>query len=389
MTERFQLVGSLLRPQNLVDIKNGIQVRDDVAYPFYDDVPGYRETEVEATNDVVAKEKQHGINPITDGEYTKSLWHTDFMWGLQGAERVIADHGYLFQDIDGEGTYETRKDIGARVVAPLSGKNHHFIDCWKRVAAQADGREVKQCIPSPAQIFSELSGVLWGGPHAGKVEGVYDTVADLREGLLNAYKEFIDEYVEAGGKILQLDDCIWSFFADDNESSPFAAGQSLAEQGAAVAQDLIDANNEVADYARSKGLKIWTHNCRGNYESRHAGEGSYAAIAELFLSQLRYDRFFLEWDDERAGSVDALNVFEGRDDVEVVLGVLSSKTTELDDEDRALRLLGEAAKILPKDQLFVSHQCGFASCDTGNELSIDEQWAKVDQGRKIAAEFWG
>ena len=136
-------------------------------------------------------------------------------------------------------------------------------------------------------------------------------------------------------------------------------------------------------------MKVWTHNCRGNYQSRHAAGGSYQAIAEKFLRDQHYDRFFLEWDDERAGDIQALEVLKDRPEVEVVLGLLSSKTNTLDDEKRVLDLLDKASSILSKDQLFLSHQCGFASCDCGNELSIEQQWEKIDQGRKLAAKYFG
>jgi methionine synthase II (cobalamin-independent) len=104
---------------------------------------------------------------------------------------------------------------------------------------------------------------------------------------------------------------------------------------------------------------------------------------------LDYDRFFLEWDDERAGSLDALAVFADKPDVTIVLGLLSSKTNTPDDEARVVRLLDEASKIIGKDRLLLSHQCGFASCDGGNELTEEEQWAKIDQGQRIALEYWG
>ncbi|MGC4440439.1 5-methyltetrahydropteroyltriglutamate--homocysteine methyltransferase, partial [Streptococcus suis] len=107
---------------------------------------------------------------------------------------------------------------------------------------------------------------------------------------------------------------------------------------------------------------VWTHNCRGNYESRSASGGTYEAIAEKFLRDQHYDRFFLEWDDERAGDLEALSVLKDKD-AEVVLGLLSSKTSGLDDEKRVLDSLEKAASILPKERLYLSHQCGFASCD--------------------------
>ncbi len=119
------------------------------------------------------------------------------------------------------------------------------------------------------------------------------------------------------------------------------------------------------------------------------GGGSYETIANLFLGQQKYDRFFLEWDDDRAGNLSALDVFKDRPETEVVLVLLSSKTVTLDDEARVLDLLQKASQIIPKERLFLSHQCGFASCDNGNALTEDQQWAKIDQGQDIAANFFG
>ena len=136
-------------------------------------------------------------------------------------------------------------------------------------------------------------------------------------------------------------------------------------------------------------MHVWTHNCRGNYQSRHAAGGSYAAIAEKFLRDQHYDRFFLEWDDDRAGDISALEVLKDRPDVSVVLGLLSSKTNTLDDETRVVALLDKASTILPKERLYLSHQCGFASCDCGNELTQEQQWQKINQGQKIAQAYWG
>ena len=206
---------------------------------------------------------------------------------------------------------------------------------------------------------------------------------------MQAYREFVEEYAAAGGKILQFDDCLWEIFADDNPNSPYTGENIDQESVRSLASEFIDINNTIIDFGHSLGLKVWTHNCRGNYDSRNMGGGSYLKIANLFLKQLKYDRFFLEWDDDRAGSLEALAVFQEKPGTEVVLGLLSSKTNTLDDETRVLRLLDEASQIIPKERLLLSHQCGFASCDGGNELTEDEQWAKIDQGQKIALQYWG
>ncbi|MGC4018648.1 MAG: cobalamin-independent methionine synthase II family protein [Muricomes sp.] len=385
MSKRFQTIGSLLRPAELLTFKRQIEGNDKIKYPFYNDLKGYEECEIEATKNVIDKQIQHGIEIITDGEYSRSLWHLDFVWGLEGAERYISEHGYFFRDKDENQKYETRKDVGIRITGKLSGKNHHFITIFKRLKSIAGETETKFCIPSPSHIFGELS---WSD-NIGQESSVYATTEELKEGLIQAYKEFIEEYAASGGKILQLDDCLWEMFADDNPNSPFTGEAIDQERAKASALEFIEINNTIIDFGHSLGLKMWTHNCRGNYDSRNMGGGSYIKISELFLKLLKYDRFFLEWDDDRAGSIDALEAFRDRPETEVVLGLLSSKTNTLDDEARAVKLLDEASKIIDKKRLFLSHQCGFASCDGGNELTEEEQWAKIDQGQKIALEYWG
>ncbi|MBY5005350.1 cobalamin-independent methionine synthase II family protein [Streptococcus suis] len=376
---RFQLVGSLLRPADLKDFKRQIEHRDDIQYPFYNDFKGYQEVEQAAIHTIVAEQKKNGIDIVTDGEFSKSMWHLDFVWGLKGIERYIADHGYTFKDHDG-GHYETRKDIGIRIHEELSGKNHHFITIYRQVKEQAGDTDTKLTVWGPAHAYTELA--VFDGLYG--EDQVYKTADDLKAGLVKAYKEFLDDYKAAGGEIIQFDDCLWELFDESNPASFFAEGNAgLAD----LADAFVKLNNEVADYAHSIGLTVWTHNCRGNYESRHAAGGTYEAIAEKFLRDQHYDRFFLEWDDERAGDLKALESLKDTN-AEIVLGLLSSKTTELDDEERVYRLLDEASKIIPKERLYLSHQCGFASCDSGNELAIPEQWAKIKQGQDIAEKFW-
>ncbi|MBO4107573.1 cobalamin-independent methionine synthase II family protein [Streptococcus suis] len=379
-SSRFQLVGSLLRPSDLGKYKREIEVRDDISYPFYQDFAGYQETELADIKAVIAEQKEHGIPYLTDGEFSKSMWHLDFAWGLHGIERYIAEHGYPFKDHDGN-IYETRKDIGLRIVDKLSGKNHHFIDIYKIVKAEAGDAATKLTVWGPAHAFTEIA-VFNGqvGP-----DQVYQTREDLKEGLIQVYKEFLTDYKAAGGEIVQFDDCLWELF-DPANPVPFFP-QDDPEALAALADEFVAINNAVIAIGHDLGLTVWTHNCRGNYESRHAAGGTYEAIAEKFLRDQQYDRFFLEWDDERAGDLKALESLRDKD-VEVVLGLLSSKTTDLDDEERVFRLLEEASKIIPKERLYLSHQCGFASCDSGNELAIPEQWAKIKQGQEIAEKFW-
>lgn len=383
-TKRFLTVGSLLRPDTLLTYKEKISTREDISYPFYNDFEGYKEAEDEAVASVADEQVKRHFPEVTDGEFSKSMWHLDFVWGLHGVKRYIADHGYFFRDHDGCNHYETRQDIGIRITDKLNGKNHAFLHHFKRLKELApEGSTLKQCIPSPSHIFGELR-------MSDNIGGeVYQTSDALKADLSSAYKDFLKEYAEIGGTIIQLDDCLWELFAEDNPNSPFTGEGIDQEEMLGLANEFIDLNNDVIAYAHELGLKVYTHNCRGNYSSRNMGAGSYENIAPLFLEKQNYDRFYLEWDDERAGSLEALQAFKNKPETEVVLGFLSSKTATLEDKEEILSRLKKATEYISKDKLYLSHQCGFASTDEGNELTEEQQWKKIEQGQEIAQEFWG
>lgn len=263
----------------------------------------------------MADQKANGIDILTDGKFGRSMWHLDFVWGLKGIERYIAEHGYTFKDHDG-GQYETRKDIGIRITEPLSGKNHHYLDIYKLVKAEAGDEDTKQTIWGPAHAYTELA-IFDRLAVPGQV---YETNEELKKGLINAYKEFLDEYKAVGGKIVQFDDCLWELFDPSNPASFYSDGNGdLAE----LADEFVAINNEVVDYTHELGLTVWTHNCRGNYEIRSAAEGTYEDIAKKFLAEQHYDCFFLEWDSDTAGDIKALEALKDSK-AEVVFGLLSS-----------------------------------------------------------------
>ena len=387
-SKRFLTVGSFLRPADLLEYKEKIEHRDDITYPFYEDFKGYRETEEQAVNQIVAEQIEAGLPEITDGEFSRSLWHLDFFWGFEGVRRFIADHGYFFQEEAHSHTtdynFETRKDIGIEITAPLTSKKHPFIAHYVRTRELTpDNVEVKLTIPSPGHLYGELT----GRPES--FSNVYATPAELAEGMKIAYTQFFEQFAAVGGKIIQLDDCVWSLFAKDNPTGFHNNPAMTEEEIEGIALSFINLNNAAIDAAHALGLTVYTHNCRGNYASRNAMAGSYGEVAKFFLERQNYDRFYLEWDDSRAGGLDALKVFENKPNTEVVLGFLSSKTTTLADEKEVLAQLEEATQYVDKDKLFLSHQCGFASCDCGNELSSEQQWAKIKQGQAIALAFWG
>ena len=180
--------------------------------------------------------------------FGRSMWHLGFVWGFKGIERYIAEHGYTFKDHDG-GQYETRKDIGIRITEPLSGKNHYYLDIYKLVKAEAGDEDTKQPIWEPAHAYTELAIFdRLAGP--GQIS---ETNEDLKKCLINAYKEFLEEYKAVGGKIVQFDDCLWEPFDPSNPASFFVKGNAdLAE----LADEFIAINNEVIDYAHELSLTV-------------------------------------------------------------------------------------------------------------------------------------
>ena len=202
-SKRFLTVGSLLRDPELLDYRAKIEERDDISYPFYDDFEGYKKVEEKAVEESVNKQVELGLPEVSDGEQARALWHLDFAWGFEGIGRHIADQGYLFKEDKAEGNeyYETRKDIALSIDGPISGKNHVFVDHWKRVAEQVDGEvETKQTIPALGQIYIELLS-------SGEIDRQDTYVGDpeVREALVQAYKDFVKDYADAGGQILQMD----------------------------------------------------------------------------------------------------------------------------------------------------------------------------------------
>jgi methionine synthase II (cobalamin-independent) len=148
--------------------------------------------------------------------------------------------------------------------------------------------------------------------------------------------------------------------------------------------EFIDINNALIDFGHDLGLTMWMPIWRGNYASRYMGGSSYVKIAEFFFRQLKYDCFFHEYDEERACPPDAIAVSGYGAETKIVLGLLSNKTRSFDDEGGFMCIFDEASIIIPKSHLPLSHKCGFASCDGGDDLTKGEQWAKIEQAQKIA-----
>ena len=366
---RADVVGSFLRPDVLkrarADFEAGVI-----------DAAALRAVEDEAIRDLVAKQTAHGLKVVTDGEFRRSYWHLDFMWGLQGVERRTARQGYMFH---GE---ETTADT-AVVTGPISGENHPFVEHFKFTASLAgEGQTPRQTIPAPIQTFSEVTLDRCDGQQK-SLRAVYPTDEELADAIAAAYRTVLADLYAAGCRNVQFDDCTWGIYCDHDFVAKTGMKPVDIERVSRLGVEL----NNAALEGKPADLVVNTHVCRGNYHSTYAFEGGYDPVAPYLFAHEHVNGFYLEFDTPRAGGFEPLKyVADGK---YVVLGLVTSKQPGLEDEDLLRRRIDEAAQYVPLDHLCLSPQCGFASCEIGNKLTEDEQWAKVDLVQRVARDVWG
>ena len=362
---RCDVVGSFLRPAELKEARAKFAEGKLTAEEL-------RAVEDRLITELVAKQKAHGLKAITDGEYRRSYWHLDFMWGLQGVEHIELEHGYFFH---GE---ETTKG-SLKLTGKISGENHPFVEDFKFVKQfEEEGVVAKQTIPAPAQFFAEL----FRGDNTKNTLEVYPNVDELIDDIGKAYQQVLRDLYDAGCRTVQFDDCTWGMVVDDDfwklmVGSDFTL-ESLSEQYLAVNNKALE--NRPAD------LVVNTHICRGNYHSCYASKGAYDPVAPYVFAKENVDGFYLEYDDERSGTFEPLKyVPKGK---KVVLGLVTTKSPVLEDKAEVTRRIHEAAQYVALEDLYLSPQCGFASCEIGNKLTEEQQWAKVDLVRELSEEVW-
>ncbi len=363
---RADFVGSFLRPAYLIHARERFEAGQL-------DAASLRKLEDTAIADLIAKQKDAGLQTITDGEFRRYSWHLDFMWGLQGVQRVELSHGYAFHGIE---TYHT----SVQITGQISGDRHPFVEDYRFVHDfESPGVVAKQTIPAPAQTLAEF----FRPDNIASTRAAYPDLDKLIEDIAAAYRTVILDLYAAGLRNLQLDDCTWGMIVDpDYRRTKYGQDLSVAEEAARY----LHINN-LALEGLPADLRVNTHVCRGNYESHYAASGPYDAVAPILFGRERVHAYYLEYDDERSGGFEPLR-YVGPDQV-VVLGLITTKRPQLEDKEKVIARIREAAKNVPLERLCLSPQCGFASNVHGNRLTEDEQWAKIALVREIAREVWG
>lgn len=363
---RYDYVGSFLRPQALKDAKEkyneGAISKEELDKVINDEI-----------TKLVAKQKELGYHVITDGEFRRTFWHLDFMWGLDGVAHENTGGGVKFDA-------ELAVLDDTYLVGKIKAKAHPFVEYFKFLKQFEDENTVaKYTIPAPAQTFQQMI----VPENIETTRKFYNTNEELIEDIGKAYQDVIRQFYDAGCRNLQLDDCTWGAIVGDAAKQRYKAfGIDIDE----VKEQLLEINN-LALAGKPEDMVITSHICRGNYHSTFFASGPYDTVADYVFARENVDALYLEYDDERSGGFAPLQKVSA--DKKVVLGLITTKTPKLEDKEQVIKRINEAAKYIPLDRLYLSPQCGFASCEIGNKLTEEEQWAKLKLVKEIAEEVWG
>jgi 5-methyltetrahydropteroyltriglutamate--homocysteine methyltransferase len=365
---RADHVGSLLRPPALrrarADFKAARIDGDEL-----------RSVEDEAILDVMALQRDVGLQTVTDGEFRRASWHMDFIYALDGIEQVAGESIHVqFRSDDGELDYAPP---AMRVAGTVALPETIFANAFTFVRDNAQAGQIpKLTIPSPSMVH-------YRGGNSSLDSSVYPDPDTFWDDLTAAYAAELRGVYELGCRYLQLDDTSLAYVNDPAQRAHIT--EIGGDPDHLHEQYIANLNRALAD--KPEDLVITTHLCRGNNQSMWAAEGGYDFVAEALFGDLAVDGYFLEFDDARSGGFEPLRfVPAGK---HVVLGLVTTKRPELEDRDLLKRRIEEASQYVDIDQLCLSPQCGFSSTEEGNKLSIDEERAKLELIVDVAEEVWG
>lgn len=364
---RLDHVGSFLRPERLKEARAKFNTGEINAEEL-------ERVENEEIIALIEKEKELGLKSVTDGEFRRAFWHLDFLENLEGVELVEVDHfSVQFKDKD-------VKPKTLRIVGKVDfSEDHPFVKHFKFLKEHAGDTPVKLTIPSPSMLHlitqvREKNYV--------PIERYKDNEALFYDDVVAAYRKALQCFYDLGCRNIQLDDTSWGeFCALDKREAYEARGFDLEQ----IARDYVDVLNRVIEW-KPEDLVVNMHICRGNFRSTWFSSGGYEPVAKTLFGHCRVDGFFLEYDSDRAGDFTPLRYIK---DQKVVLGLITSKSGDLEDKGEVIARIKEASQYVPLEQLCLSPQCGFSSTEEGNILTIEAQWDKLKLIDEIVHEVWG
>ncbi len=359
---RADHVGSLLRPPRLREAR-AARAAGGI------DAAGLRAVEDECIVAAIRQQESIGLCAATDGEYRRAYWHFDFVAGLEGVELYEPEQKVQFKG--------AALPHALRVNGRIRWREPVMVEDFRFVAGHVRRAVAKQTIPSPSVVHFR------GGRRAIDA-AIYPDLGEFFADLGTAYRDAVGAFAAAGCRYLQLDEVNIAYLCDPEQIAGLRARGEHVEGLLDIYAGMI--NRAIAD--RPADMAVSMHLCRGNFRSTWAAAGGYEPVAETLFNRIGVDAYFLEYDTERAGGFEPLR-FVPRGEKIVVLGLVTSKTGEMESKDELKRRIDAAARYLPLDQLALSPQCGFASTEEGNLLTEAQQWAKLRLCVEVAEEVWG
>lgn len=362
---RYDVVGSFLRPARLKE------AREQFAQGAISkaDLAAIEDEEIAA---LIAKEKASGLHAVTDGEFRRSMWHLDFLTELVGAKEVGAEHW----SVEFQGHQPKSKTVV--IEDKVDFENHPFIDHFKATQRLAGDALVKQTIPSPTMLHLICC---VREENYQPIERYADNEQLLFDDIAAAYRKAVQAFYDAGCRYLQFDDTSWGELCDPDKRAAYGARGFDVDALAKSYVDLINAALE----DKPEDLAVTIHICRGNFRSTWFSSGGYDPVAPILFPNLAVDGFFLEYDSDRAGGFEPLSHIA---DQKVVLGLVTSKSGELENVEDLKARIEEASQFVPLEQLCISPQCGFSSTEEGNIITDEDQWNKIALIKSVAEEVW-
>lgn len=360
---RADVVGSYLRPAALKQARQAFEKGELSA-------SGLREEEDKAIRQSVHNQCNCGLHVVTDGEFRRTWWHFDFFDGLEGVERYDTDEGIQFSGVQ-------TKSHNVRVVGKVKFGDHPMLKDFEFLKSLESGATPKMTIPSPSVLHFR------GGRNVVSPD-VYPDLNEFFDDLVQTYRDALAAFYAAGCRYLQLDDTVWAYLCSEEQKQIVRDRGDDPDQ---LAKTYADVLNRILE-GKPDDLVIGLHVCRGNFRSTWISSGGYEPVAELLFGTVNVDAFFLEYDNDRSGDFRPLR-FVKPGHQQVVLGLVTTKTGELEDKELIKARIQEATQYVPLEQICLSPQCGFSSTEEGNNITEAEQDAKLRFVVDIANEVWG
>jgi 5-methyltetrahydropteroyltriglutamate--homocysteine methyltransferase len=357
---RSDVVGSLLRP---VYLKEARERHEAGALPDAD----FKRAEDYAVDEAVALQTRAGVEVITDGEMRRYAFYGHLIDAVEGFDK-LGGWAIPFHNEQGEKLVLSRPVVVSRLrrKRPLCAEEFTYL------RARTD-------TPAKSTLISAQQAAAYYDRD--KSKGAYPKIDDYLADLVDILRDEVGELIRLGCTYIQIDSPQYTALLDPQLREGYRQRGNDPDR-------LLDLSIEMdnAVMGEHPGIVFGLHLCRGNNQSKFYAEGDYSPISRIFR-KTRFQRFLLEYDDDRSGGFEPLR--QVPEDRTVVLGLVSSKKPALESKDELKRRIASAATFVALERLALSPQCGFASTMEGNLVTLADQEAKLRLVAETAREVWG